>query len=77
MGMDFFKAAQDAMKAAGDAAGQRYETAQAGKRMLDEGGPDLEQKVSTKAHCRRTVNADTEPRRCMTLNSKRTLPNPV
>lgn len=56
--MDFVNAAKAAMNAASDAASQRYETAAAGKRLLDEGGPAVGEKIAAKAHCRRTVNAD-------------------
>ncbi|KAH8051303.1 hypothetical protein JL720_15172 [Aureococcus anophagefferens] len=57
--MDFFAAAKDAMNAASEQASQRVAQAQAGKRLLDDGGPEMEQKIATKAHCRRTTNADT------------------
>lgn len=57
--MDFFNAAKEAMNAASEQASQRMAQAQAGKKMLDEGGPEVEKKLLTKAHCRRTVNADT------------------
>ena len=55
--MDFFAAAKDAMNAASEQASQRVAQAQAGKRLLDDGGPEMEQKIATKAHCRRTTNA--------------------
>mmetsp|Transcript_5277 Transcript_5277/g.15665 ORF Transcript_5277/g.15665 Transcript_5277/m.15665 type:complete len:175 (-) Transcript_5277:27-551(-) len=56
--MDFFNLAKDVMKQASDEVNQRVATAQAGKRLLDEGGPDAEQKIAAKANCRRTVQSD-------------------
>ena len=49
---------QDAMGEAARVANERIDTANRGKKMLDEGGPDVELKLRCKRQCRKTVEDD-------------------
>ena len=49
---------QDAMGEAARVANERIDTANRGKKMLDDGGPDVELKLRCKRQCRKTVEDD-------------------
>ena len=52
---------QDAMGEAARVANERIDTANRGKKMLDDGGPDVELKLRCKRQCRKTCLLYTSP----------------
>ena len=46
-------------------ANERIDTANRGKKMLDEGGPDVELKLRCKRQCRKTVEDDSKQVRAL------------
>ena len=56
---------QDAMGEAARVANERIDTANRGKKMLDEGGPDVELKLRCKRQCRKTVEDDSKQVRAL------------
>jgi len=56
---------QDAMGEAARVANERIDTANRGKKMLDDGGPDVELKLRCKRQCRKTVEDDGKQARAL------------
>ena len=56
---------QDAMGEAARVANERIDTANRGKKMLDDGGPDVELKLRCKRQCRKTVEDDSKQARAL------------